>query len=73
MQISYREHEESMPHLRLPASERCQFILSFDFVFCQLSNMLICLGKLVNALNNNNDDVHLSCAHQRLERSHDTY
>ena len=25
------------------------------------------------SLNNNNNDVHLSCAHQRPERSHDTY
>ena len=26
-----------------------------------------------NNNNNNNNNVHLSCAHQRPERSHDTY
>ena len=28
---------------------------------------------LVTFNNNNNNNVHLSCAHQRPERSHDTY
>ena len=28
---------------------------------------------LCYSLNNNNNNVHLSCAHQRPERSHDTY
>ena len=28
---------------------------------------------LVHNNNNNNNNVHLSCAHQRPERSHDTY
>ena len=27
----------------------------------------------VSLINNNNNHVHLSCAHQRPERSHDTY
>ena len=33
-----------------------------------------CFEALVNiVVNNNNNNVHLSCAHQRPERSHDTY
>ena len=28
---------------------------------------------IYQALNNNNNNVHLSCAHQGPERSHDTY
>ena len=27
----------------------------------------------ITLFNNNNNNVHLSCAHQRPERSHDTY
>ena len=36
-----------------------------------IQSLLPCHDK--SLINNNNNNVHLSCAHQRPERSHDTY
>ena len=45
----------------------------FRFLYCGVREIGRRAVREVVTNNNNNNNVHLSCAHQRPERSHDTY
>ena len=64
------------------AGTRLQTLSTFSGPITQLLSMLCVVMRVpsyasaeqkTKRLNNNNNNVHLSCAHQRPERSHDTY
>ena len=63
----------ALVYVRVCWSVICVCVCGLSLVcVCGLSLVCVCGLSLVCVCNNNNN-VHLSCARQRPERSHDTY